>query len=169
MNKLSLEHVVLRKITTKAEVERLQPLVEEIWREHFSAILGTLQVEYMLKNYQSPEVILAEIASGRRYYFVEKEAQIIGYIAYDVLDQSLYLSKLYLLKAFRGKGLMKEVLNYLEGLAKSFGLSNLFLRVNRENQLALKVYQKLGFELFRTHCTPIGPYFLDDYELIKRL
>ncbi len=58
---MSAERASIRALTD-AEVEALCALAGEIWREHYPAIIGQAQIEYMLAQRYRPEVIRAELA-----------------------------------------------------------------------------------------------------------
>ena len=59
------------KIKTQAEIANFYPVLTAIWREVFDPIIGSDQVEYMLANYQSKEIIAREIAQGVNYYMLK--------------------------------------------------------------------------------------------------
>ncbi|MCH4169034.1 MAG: GNAT family N-acetyltransferase [Streptococcaceae bacterium] len=166
---IELEDIILIPISTEAEVDALYPIVEQIWQAHFPAIIGQAQVDYMLSHYQSTAVILAEIESGRAYYLLTQDDQEIGYIAYDTCSDYLYLSKLYLIESMRGRGYLRQILEYLEKLAVSLGKNAFHLNVNKDNVTTIQIYQHFGFKIVNQTKQPLGPYFLDDYEMIKQL
>lgn len=164
-----LKDIELIPINTEAEVNALYPIIEQIWQAHFPVIIGQEQVDYMLKHYQSVPVILAEIEGGRTYDLICQDGQAIGYIAYDICSDFLYLSKLYLIESVRGKGYLRQILDYLEKLAIMLGKNAFHLNVNKDNLTTIKIYQHLGFKIVNQTKQPLGPYFLDDYEMIKQL
>jgi len=66
---------VVRKLSKRApadlkrRVDAVAVLADEIWREHFTPIIGTAQVEYMLAKFQSAERIFADITENGYVYF----------------------------------------------------------------------------------------------------
>ncbi|MBS7576776.1 MULTISPECIES: GNAT family N-acetyltransferase [unclassified Enterococcus] len=166
---IELKDISLIPIKTQVDVDLLYPTVEQIWQSYFPKIIGQEQVDYMLTHYQSSEIILKEIKEGRIYYLLHQEAQNIGYIAYDVCLDSLYLSKLYLVEKVRGRGYLSTILAYLEQIAIKLGKSALYLNVNKDNAKTIQIYQHLGFNIVKKTKQPLGPYFLDDYQMIKYL
>ena len=161
----------LKPITTKEAVEELLPLVETIWREVFPPIIGDAQTEYMLQNYQSQDNIRSEIRSGVQYYFItEENTTYIGYLAFELREECLFISKMYLLRAARGKGLSSELFDWLEETALNHGKERLQLRVNRSNTRAIEVYLHKGFVITHTGISDIGGGFvMDDYYFEKHL
>ena len=49
----------------------------------------------------------------------------------------------------KGKGLGKKFLNLLLGILDQYGCDKVYLEVGRDNSIAFKLYQKLGFASFR--------------------
>lgn len=166
---IALKDISLTRIKSENEVNQLYPIVEQIWQAHFPAIIGQDQVDYMLKHYQSASVILSEIEGGRIYYLINQNGSEVGYIAYDICSDYLYLSKLYLIESARGKGYLKQILNYLAELASELGKAAFHLNVNKNNVRTVQIYQHFGFKIVNETKQPLGPYFLDDYEMVKHL
>lgn len=156
-----------KKITTKDQLDDFYPVLVKIWREVFTPIIGSNQVEYMLANYQSKELIMQEIEAGVHYYALVLDDEYIGYIAYEVRSDDLYLSKIYIVAEYRNQGLMRDVFAWFDELAANHGLKQ-HLRVNQGNTQAIRVYQHLGFSLIKEEITDIGTgYQMVDYVFEK--
>ena len=75
----------------------------------------------------------------------------------------MYLSKLYLYKAERGKGYSRRMVDFVAGKAREAGLAAIELNVNRDNS-AVRAYEKLGFQMIRAEKNDIGEgFFMDDF------
>jgi len=156
------------QITT--EVNELIPLVSEIWREVFPPIIGEAQTEYMLLHYQSKENILREIHNGAKYCFVELNGSKIGYIAYEIREEYLFISKIYLLSEYRGQGISSKLFDWFETKTRESGKHRLHLHVNKNNEQAIAVYKHKGFHVVDTAITDIGNgYVMDDFFMEKCL
>jgi GNAT superfamily N-acetyltransferase len=152
------------------EIEALLELIGEIWPEVFVPLIGKEQVDYMLVHYQGKEVIVKEIERGVRYFLVENGGSPIGYFAYIPEDDRLFISKVYLKKSYRGRGLSSEIFAYFEECARKNQKNKLFLHVNRHNKTAVEVYLHRGFQIVKTVDEALGEkYFLNDYWMEKRL
>lgn len=159
-----------KKIKTAKEIDCLIGLIQEIWPEVFIPIIGSEQVDYMLMHYQGRDVITAEIARGIQYFFVEQDNCPVGYFAYALEKDQLFISKVYLKKAFRGLGLASKVFAYFEKVARENNKEKLFLHVNRFNKQAVDIYLRRGFEIVKTVDEPLGDkFFLNDYWMEKKL
>lgn len=155
------------KIKTQAEIANFYPVLTAIWREVFDPIIGSDQVEYMLANYQSKEIIAREIAQGVNYYMLKLNHEVIGYIAYEIRQEDLYLSKIYISSKYRGQGYMREIFAYFDDLSKQLHLKQ-HLRVNQGNKRAISVYKHMGFQMAGEQITDIGSgYQMVDYVFEK--
>lgn len=151
------------ELTNEADVVTVMPIIENIWQEVFTPIIGEHDVAYMLENYQSVPVILAEIAAENRYFALMLDNMIVGYTAYKIESDALYISKLYISEDFRGKGYMREIFAWYDDLARTRGLKQR-LKVNQGNQRAIDVYQHLGFQLVGEQQVDIGGgVIMNDY------
>ena len=116
------------------------PLFREVYRDTPSDI-----VEAFLQKTQTPESIAEQIRSGTVYLFIRYDGEIAGYLAYEFDDEGLRLSKLYLLPAFRGKGIGGYLMGYVEERARENGSGMIHLEVNEVNPHAREFYRLHGF------------------------
>ena len=98
-------------------------LAREIWQEHYAAIIGQAQVDYMLDNFQSAAAIAQQMRQGYRYFMVMDGGQPCGYIALvaDAAAGSMLLSKIYVRRAGRGRGLGRLALAFAEEQCRQGG------------------------------------------------
>ena len=83
---------------------------------------------------------------------------------------ALFLSKLYLAKEYRGKGLASKMFVFIERQAVDNGYNKIYLTCNKYNRHSLDVYAKKGFEIIESVVTDIGSGFvMDDYVLAKKI
>ena len=157
------------QINTAAEIERLVVLIQEIWPEVFIPIIGKEQVDYMLAHYQGKDIIAAEIERGVRYFFIEDGGQPVGYFAYSPEADHLAISKVYLKKEWRGRGVSSGVFAHFEEAARNEKKGKLSLRVNRGNKQAIEVYSHRGFEIVKSVDQPLDRFFLNDYVMEKKI
>ncbi len=162
---------MIREYRKKYELETLTELIREIWREHYTPIIGEKQVEYMLEKYQSVEAVSRQIAEeDYRYFGVFCDGELAGYYAAKSLgDDCMFLSKFYVAARFRGRGLGKEMLQHLidDSLAQEARIIR--LTVNKHNS-TVEVYRRLGFAITEEIVTDIGNGFvMDDYVMEKTI
>lgn len=144
-----------KELQQLADIEALYPTIVEIWEEVFTPIIGAEDVAYMLANYQSVPVIQKEMQQGARYFALLKEEEVVGYTAYELQVDAVYISKLYILQKYRGKGYMREIFADYQALSDQLGLKQR-LKVNEDNHQAIAVYEHLGFQLVKKQTVEIG-------------
>lgn len=157
------------KADERLKAEELAYLAGDIWMEHYTPIIGRAQVEYMLERYQSAEKILSDISTSKyRYFMAYDDGKLVGYCAekpeYDT--KGIFLSKLYVEKSNRGRGISRRMHDKLLEIAAEEGLGHIWLTVNKHNYDSIDIYKKLGFVIVEELQTDIGNGFvMDDYKM----
>lgn len=155
---------------TESDYKTIADLSTIIWKEHYTDIIGYRQVDYMLKKYQTAEAIKDQIEEGALYYLITHQGNPVGYLSYYKKIDTLFLSKIYILKASRGKGIGKKAMHFLETTAEHLGYPSISLTVNKNNKTTIKIYEKIGFKRVRDIVIDIGNDFvMDDYIMEKEL
>ncbi len=145
-------------------VYSLSAVADDIWRDHYTPIIGEAQVDYMLEKYLSPDALVEQINSGYQYYLLSYEYTFAGFAGVHKEDGKLFLSKLYVHKDFRGTGIASYMFKQFIELCKKNSLSKIWLTCNRHNTNSVEVYKHWGFETVREEATDIGEGFvMDDY------
>jgi ribosomal protein S18 acetylase RimI-like enzyme len=165
---VSLADLTLEAVENAAQVDEVGRLAEEIWLEHYPAIIGLAQTRYMVDTLQNPAAIAIHVARGARYFLLASGGQHVGYAAVEVQQEAstLFVSKLYLRRELRGRGLGQRALEAMSDLARIEQLGRLELTVNRKNVLALRCYDRFGMTITGTRVIELGEGFaMDDYVL----
>ncbi len=156
--------------TTLSQYTEIARLASIIWNQHYTAIIGQAQVDYMLDKFQSVEAIKHQITDNYFYFILQYDNIPAGYIAIKPEQKSLFLSKIYVLEDFRGKKIGKTAMQFIEDRAITENLSAIRLTVNKNNVNSISAYQKLGFVITRSLIVDIGNgYVMDDYEMVKEV
>ncbi len=165
MSGISMVELNQNDIERAAELEKLARV---IWTEHYTPIIGSEQVDYMLSKLQNADSILRDICfNGYRYFMVYDGLEPVGYFAVKPESdrKALLLSKLYLHKDSRGRGISKLILEKTRILAREGGMDHIVLFVNKHNS-SVNIYKKLGFRIIEDLVTDIGDgYVMDDYKM----
>ena len=157
-------------VSSKKDLLAIEEMASTIWREHYIPIVGRLQVEYMLANFQSAESMKEQIKEGSIYYILKLEELPIGYLSFRVESETLFLSKIYILSEYLGKKFGKSAMLFVEQKGKEAGCSELYLTVNKNNKNSIIAYTKIGFQNIGPRITDIGSGFImDDYKMLKQL
>lgn len=160
-------------VTSARQINLCERLAYDIWQEHYVPIIGLKQVNYMLENFQSAEAIGKQIVDEQYAYFLIKLEEIfIGYFSLqtDPEDNSLFLSKIYLLSGQRGRGLGRQTFDYIQKLAKEADCQRIHLTVNKNNKETISFYESCGFTNTGSVVQDIGEgYVMDDFKMEKSL
>ena len=158
--------VTIEKTADDNELRETAVLAGKIWHECFTDIISEEQISYMVEKFQSYSAMKEQIsAQGYSYYAVRDDGELCGYIGVKPEEGSrFFLSKLYLRKDMRDKGIASKMLERVFSEAKAAGKSSVYLTVNKHNRHAIDVYIKKGFRMVDAVVTDIGGGFvMDDY------
>jgi len=153
-------------VENNSQVDAVAKLAREIWRQHFTPIIGEAQVEYMLNKFQSSKAIASQLDEGWEYYIATRENEYVGYtgLVPDVLNGKMLISKLYVKNRFRGSGIGNLLLDYIEESSRARDFNALRLTVNRFNDNTVKWYFRHGFVTVDEIKKDIGGgFFMDDF------
>ncbi len=155
---------------TQHQFNQIAVLADEIWREYYIPMVGKPQIDYMLEKFQSAEAIKKQVDTGFEYFIIMFDAIPVSYIAIKKEEKTLFLSKIYVLKSYRGKKIAKTALQFIEQKAKDYNLKTIRLTVNINNTDAINTYENWGFAKTDTLKVAIGNgFFMDDFLMKKGL
>ena len=156
------------RLATEADAELISGIAHRIWREHYPAVIGEEQVEYMLNLSYTPEALVRQMSEGQVFYLPEWQGSPLGYLSISQKAPGQYfLHKFYIDNGQRGKGMGKVVLERV--LAQFPDLKELRLTVNRQNYKSINFYFRVGFVI--EHCLDIpigGGYVMNDFQMVFR-
>lgn len=163
-------------VSTDDDRRRLAGLAAEIWNEYWPALIGQAQTDYMVESFQSLPAIERDMSEhGYEYWFLEVPAAdggfaTAGYTGGHEEPQSsrFFISKIYLLKEFRGCGLARRTVAFYDELCKSRSLGAMYLTVNKHNELGVRAYKGTGFSVIDAVETDIGSGFVMDDFVMER-
>jgi GNAT superfamily N-acetyltransferase len=161
--------IEVKAVRDSSEIENVAGLAREIWYEHYVPIIGRAQVDYMVPKFQSAPAIAEQLAGGFEYFLIALNGMHAGYFAIrrQPAEQSLFISKLYVRKDMRGRGLARHALGFIDSLCRQSALKIMWLTVNKANP-AVDAYGQLGFKNIADVVADIGNGFvMDDYRMEK--
>jgi len=157
----------IKRAKTDKDARVIARLAAEIWRTHYTPIVGAAQVEYMLGNVQSYETIRGDIASGALHYFLFMDGKTpAGYFAVKPEPESVYLSKLYVHSNFRKKGFARSAFAHILQNYTA-GKKYIHLMVHIRNPESIAFYEKLGFRITETQVNDIGQGFINEDHIMR--
>lgn len=162
--------VNIEPVKSGAYISAVADLAKIIWTEHYTPIIGSGQVSYMLEKFQSVKAIHDQVERGIAYYLMQFQDNFVGYFSFSIEDDVLFLSKLYVLKSARGNGVARAALSFIQEKGQELGLKKIKLTVNKNNSNSIVAYQKMGFVNVASIVQDIGNgYVMDDYVLEKAM
>ncbi|APD07598.1 ribosomal-protein-alanine N-acetyltransferase [Flavobacteriaceae bacterium UJ101] len=148
----------------RVEIPIIQQLAHEIWNDNYQEMIGQEQIDYMLNMMYSTEKLNQEFDEDYIWKFIRLEGKPIGYISCRVEERDLFLSKIYLLTQYQGKGYSRKSLEYLIDFAPKINCNRIYLTVNKTNIKGIRAYERFGFERIDEKVMDIGNgYVMDDY------
>lgn len=164
-NRVSIERLEAR------DIDRLGALAREIWYAHYPAIISVAQIEYMLAERYSAEIVLAELQrEGVWWDKLMVAGAMEGFASYFLtgVPGEMKLDKLYVHPRLQRRGYGGMMITRAGEVARSRGCSRLVLAVNRNNRSAIDAYRKHGFHVTDAAVKDIGGGFvMDDYIMVK--
>lgn len=161
--------ITLRTADDDADLDTIAALAHRIWHDYYPGIITREQINYMLAHGYGRDRLRADITAGVRYLLAQTHpaGPAVAFAAHgpDETDASrFWLHKLYVDRAQRGRGLARQLVNTALLDAQKRDCEKLWLRVNRDNHLAVASYRRLGFVVEACHVQDIGGGFvMDDY------
>ena len=164
-------NITFEQVITKEQIKVLADTANVVWHDAFKEILTLEQIEYMIEKFQSFQALSQAIKdNGYKYYLIKTDNNVAGYTGLHEENGKMFLSKLYILKEYRGKQISSKTFDFIENLAKVKNLKSVWLTVNRNNKHAIAVYKHKGFVLIREQVADIGNGFvMDDFVFEKVL
>ena len=154
------------QVTDCDTVQIVADLADEIWNEHFPAIIGQAQVDYMLSTLQSADAISAQLNTGQEYYLLYYGGEPAGYLSLiaDTDLRKMMISKIYIKRTSRGSGSGRYLLDFVKQQCNDRGLELIWLTVNRHNHETIAWYKRRGFVVSDEVKKDIGGgFFMDDF------
>ena len=121
-------------------------------------LLAAMHEFYAIDDYAFDETIargvlekfIADEALGK-LWLIEENGKTIGYIvltfgySFEFHGRDAFLDELYLDANYRGQGIGKVAMQFIEEKCPAYGVHALHLEVERENIAGQKLYKKFGF------------------------
>jgi GNAT superfamily N-acetyltransferase len=166
---------VLPQILPVAETDlpAIVRLAGVIWPECYAGIISREQIEFMLAQMYSLDVLWDEIgAQGISFYRLVVDGREKGFASIGpLITPGIWkLHKIYLCSEIHGRGLGSRMLQHCADEARRFGARRLILSVNKRNARAIAAYRRNGFTVAEAVVVNIGRGFvMDDFIMARDL
>jgi len=149
------------------QIDQIIKLAKEIWIPSFKSYFTEEQLWSLFEGMYNKKLLQKTLSQpAYHYYFIyDRKGQIIGYLALDFSNNSLKIDKIYVHPKLQGMGIGTLVMDYILDKYKE---KRIWLRVNRGNFGAVKLYEKQGFRVIeRKDFHGPGKYKYEDYIMEK--
>jgi len=146
-------------------------LARDVWYATYPGIISLEQIEYMLDERYTPEVIRREIEAGvAGWDQVVEDGRPIAFVSYLPGESpgDLKVDKLYVAEEAQRKGYGGLLLDHVAEVGRDRGFQWLILAVNKRNEQAIRAYRKHGFWVREAVTKDIGQGFVMDDFIMER-
>ena len=145
-------------------IELTSNFAQEVFIDYYSNLIGKGQSVYMAELFLSKKAITDLIQNGAIFKLVMNENEPVGFFEYIEEENKVFLSKLYVKKEYRKKGISKMMLEDCINFTKTNNKNSIYLTVNKGNTNSIDVYKHYGFKQIDAVVNDIGSgYVMDDY------
>ena len=134
----------------------IEGLARRIVPDFYGAFFAVETAEYLVESGHTAGALAAQAERGSRHFLIDCDGEAVGYFSLSVDGTTMLLSHFYVLTAWRGKGLGREAMAFIEEEGRKLGVSRIELFVLRENLGAVGVYARSGFEVAAEVLTRLG-------------
>jgi RimJ/RimL family protein N-acetyltransferase len=127
------------------DAKELSEMAWDIWIDYYTPFLDAALPEYVVSRFQSEEAIKEQIRNGYLYKFIMDNEKKIGYYCIHPEGDSLFMSKYYISKEYRGKGFGSSTMDEILETGRKMKMKRVYLRVNRYNSGSMNIYLHKGF------------------------
>lgn len=171
MNRASLPSVEILPAGHE-DLAAIRQIARTIWFDHYPGIISREQISYMLEQDYTVDSLSQDLERGVSIDRLIVDSELQGFAAYGRYDDTLdfKLHKLYVMRSFHGQGLGSMLLAHVEKKCANKGAQRLILSVNKNNNKAIRAYQRNGYVKLESVVDDIGGGFvMDDYIMGKTL
>lgn len=163
-------HIIQLIKARTEDIPLIAKLANTIWHEHYTSIIGTDQINYMLEMMYSYDSLTEQMTQkGHVFYLIQENSNCIGFISVSKMENAIhsyFIHKYYLLQELAGKGAGTEAFILL---LKLLNPEELHLTVNRQNFKSINFYFKNGFKIEQVVDFDIGNgYVMNDFVMVWR-
>jgi len=158
------------------DLEELRTIAYETYDETFRPMNKRATINRYLAEAFDRKKLAAELANPAcHFYFLFADEQLAGYLKIneapaqsDLNDpQSLEVERIYVRKAYKGKGLGAHLLHFALQLAEEMQKRSVWLGVWEKNTEAIAFYKKMGFNEAGRHTFRMGNELQSDWIMKK--
>ncbi len=119
--------------------------IKKMNKNHLEEIKENLETEF--DDFWNYNILKEELSSDSSKYIVAiSKNEVIGFAGIKFALDQVDIMNIVTRKNYRNKGVGTLLLRELISICKEFKANSIFLEVSEDNEPAIKLYKKLGFE-----------------------
>ena len=128
------------------KIERFCELAKPLYIEYYTPLIAGVGVAELL-NFLKIKIIKQEIKNNiYEYFLIEFEDRYAGILVLQAQENVLHISKIFILKRYRKKGIFKNTIEELIKMLDKKGLSELKICVAKDDRKLPVIVSKLNFK-----------------------
>ena len=151
-----------------ATIRTAVPKDEERIRELFLEMLRTIYHTADVKGYDDGYLDKYWSGGKDRIYVAEDHDEVIAFLSIEVHHEPedyVYIDDFSVAEAYRNKGIGSELIGIAEAYAKEISTGAVLLHVEKTNESATRLYERLGYSIYRDD----GHRFLLKHDIVSSL
>lgn len=162
------------RTATRADAARLAELGAQTFTDTFGHLYDPADLAIFLKSHTS-EAWAKELADPAfSVRIAELDSRLVGYaklgpphLPFEPRGEAAELRQLYVVEEMKGRGVARELMDWVLQRARDRRADHLYLSVFTDNHRARRFYEKMGFEAEGTYAFMVGNHA--DEDIVMRL
>ena len=160
----------ISKAFTEEHFEIIEALARRTVPDFYASFFERATAEYLVENGHTAAALAVQMGKGARHFLIEAEGLPVGYFSLAPEEGGVLLSHFYVLSDYRGRGLGKLAMAFIDREVTAMGARKIELFVLRENIAAVGLYRKNGYVVAGEVLTRLGNgAVLEDYLMRKAI
>ena len=131
--------------TSRSHFESVSKLARDILMPFYLPVIPEDHIDYFLEKFLSVGALQTDTGKDFKYWLLQHNGVDAGFLGLQYKPDWLVLSKLYILEAYRGKGLGRIAIDLTDEEAKASNYKEIQLGVNEHNNHGIAIYERLGY------------------------
>lgn len=158
------------------ELDALSCLAARTYCDAFGYSLDAEQLNNEITNGRSVDYFRKAIEKGNCILVAKNECKIVGYVQFGNVEipevntskSDMELSRLYVDTQLQGRGIGKQLIHAALNDKAMKEAANIYLQVWEENHIAIKLYERFGFEKCGVTVFDLGGTSAQDLIMVKQ-
>jgi len=148
--------------------KELVALSKDIYKEHYLHLWNEGGADWYMNEYAYPENVLRKELADKNimYCIAYKNHRALGYLKIKINEtlqgfeelNALEVERIYIYKEATGKGLGKQLMNYVFDIARQHKKDLVFLKAMDSSDAAIAFYKSIGFEICGSFQLPMPTF-----------